>query len=93
MKTLLALLVVSLFVSGCATRVVTPLPPTNSDFKSSYRKTVEVLVIECQSVKQPHYRAHRGQDSKTIVESTSTGERFEVWGCYGSRGDRFRISY
>jgi PBP1b-binding outer membrane lipoprotein LpoB len=29
----------------------------------------------------------------SVVETTKTGERFEMYGCWGKPGDRFRITY
>ncbi len=75
-----------LFVSGCATTTVHPLAPTS--LKSSYRKTVEVILVSCE-------KDHRSFKAEVIstVESTDTGERFRLHGCYGKSGDRFKISY
>lgn len=78
--------IVALLISGCAATTVRPLPP--SSLKSSYRKTVEVIMVGCEKVG----RKFNGAEI-SVVESTETGERFHVHGCLGRSGDRFKISY
>lgn len=76
-------IVIVVGMCGCV-RTVQPLPP--SSLKSAYQKTVEVLLVSC--TKSNGYR-----ESISIVESIETGERFQVHGCYGKPGDRFKVSY
>lgn len=87
MKTIFIFLVM-VVLSGCATKVVQPLPPTDNALKSSYRKTVEVIAVDCVK-----HRVRGRMEEVTVVEMTSTGERFHVNGCLGHTGERFRISY
>jgi hypothetical protein len=85
------ILILAVVLSGCATKTMTPIAP--SDF-TSYRKNVEVLVIGCQ--KDESARATRSSHKAgviTLVESTTTGERFNVHGCMGRAGDRIKIAY
>jgi hypothetical protein len=93
-KVIFALLVVSLsaLLSACAGKTVTPIAPQNVDLLSHYRKNVEVRVVDCQHVNNKSYR-HREEEYKTLVEATVSGERFYVWGCVGSRGDKFYVTY
>lgn len=83
MKKMIFALVVVVCVCGCV-RTVQPLPP--SSLKSAYRKTEEVLLVSCA-------KSNGHREPISIVESTETGERFQVHGCYGQPGDRFKISY
>jgi uncharacterized lipoprotein YajG len=107
-KTKILLLISVLLLSGCATtKTVQPLPPVQENvnaMKSSYRKTVEVLLISCLEketgtyvIQGDHRKANQRLTPVTeqisIVETTNTGERFEMFGCYGKPGDKFRISY
>lgn len=111
-KHLLLVVMFSVLMSGCAGKaVVTPLPPTQTDvnaLKSDYRKTVEVVQIQCFEKPTGNF-VHTGNSRKanntnsrnyipetetiSVVETTKTGERFEMYGCFGKPGDRFRISY
>lgn len=90
MKRLILILAVTL--AGCAPRVITPLPPENAH-NSSYRKTIEVIAVSCRKINNRNKSTMTTHEYSTIVESTATGERFEVWGCYGDKGDRFKVSY
>lgn len=97
----------SCLLTACSAqqRTVIPLPPASEkSVKSNYRKTQEVLLVACQYrdvYVQLDGRTGYSHTSKTvkdkqeisIVETTDTGERFEVHGCYGKVGDRFKISY
>jgi len=95
------LLLACLLVTGCSTaRPVTtlqalpPQPIEEKSHKSTYRKTIEILVVGCGpdgSVQQFSKKRKPGQI--TVVESTATGERFYVHGCMGREGDRFKIAY
>lgn len=97
MKNIILILML-VVLSGCAgNRVVQPLPPTDSSLKSAYRKTVEVIIVDVflDDSRKPS-KSKFSKDRKefiTVVESTATGERFEVFGNYGRQGDRFKISY
>ena len=85
MRAIILLLVTVTTLAGCA-RTIQPLPPTSNALKSSYRKTVEVILVSCE-------KSRRYSEYISIVESSETGERFEVHGCYGKPGDRFKVSY
>jgi len=97
-----------LISAGCAAtprKTVVPLPPQHENTPGQvYRKTQEVILIACQQrdvyVKLysgvDHHRTMRTvKDNETvsIVEAADSGIRFEVQGCYGKVGDRFKISY
>ena len=85
------IIILGFIISGCAT-TVKPLPPAHN---SIYRKTIEVIAISCQKdLSTSHKRSsHRYGGEISIVESTETGERFQVHGCLGKAGERFKISY
>jgi hypothetical protein len=85
-RIVLAVALLSLALGGCAHQIVKPIAP--DDFKSSYRKTQEVVLVSCTPAK-----SRRGQEQISVVEATDTGIRFELHGCYGRSGDRFRITY
>lgn len=92
------LLLAFLFGTGCTTvqpvhTVLQPLPPQPEyAHKSNYRKTIEVLIVGCgKDGATPLGKDRRGMI--TIVESTATGERFNIHGCMGREGDRFKIAY
>lgn len=108
MKRLILIGMVSVLLSACAStqpRIVSPVPPaTEKAMKSNYRKTQEVMLVACQqrdiyvrlnnSTGYNHsVRTVKDKEEISIVETTDTGERFEVHGCYGQVGDRFKISY
>jgi len=88
------IITILLFVlTGCASTkpaptMVNPTIPENTH-NSSYRKVIEILVVSnC-------IRRTIGDSINyiTVVESSSTGERFEMNGCYGKKGERFKIGY
>lgn len=83
MKMLMFCIMLAMVAFSCV-RTVQPLPP--SSLKSAYRKTVEVLLVSCE-------QNSGRREPVSVVESTETGERFQVHGCYGKPGDRFKISY
>lgn len=99
MKKLIILIGVSFIFSGCVyvPRIVTPIAPS-----TNYRDMQEVILISCfeREFQTNHYngvssRPWIKKEKKVIsvVEATDTGQRFEMYGCYGNIGDRFRISY
>lgn len=81
---LLILIITTVSLAGCV-KTIQPMPPTS--LTSSYRKTVEVLLVSCDKPRRS------GGEYISIVETTDTGERFQLHGCYGKTGDRFKISY
>jgi hypothetical protein len=110
MKKLILLVLASSLLFGCAgaTRVVTPLAPSNDTHNSEYRKTVEVLLIHCierptgrfiyvgnpRNAYSTNPKNHIPEtETISVIETTKTGERFEMSGCFGKPNDRFRITY
>ena len=105
-KLILCFIVMLLSACSTANHIITPLPPNDALIKSGYRKTKEVIMIDCQQ-RDRYIRIYTGttdgygynlktvkdKESVSIVETTDTGERFEVYGCFGRIGDRFKISY
>jgi hypothetical protein len=92
---ILAALSFVVLLTSCSSAPVTPVAPTAYSYNSAYRKTVEVLVIGCQSdmSTRSKYSTLTKKGDTTVVESVATGERFYVNGCLGKPGDRFKVSY
>lgn len=87
MKKIILFCILCVVLSGCM-RVVRPMPPT--DLPTVYRQSLNVILIQCQKT----YVEHRHRyDDVSIVEAVDTGERFQIYGCYGKSGDRFKITY
>ena len=100
------LILVCLLLQGCYSqnKIIVPVPPGYDNVK--YRKSVEVVLVKCFEKKiyvqlpdTSHnyygygYKTVRDTQTVSIVEVVATGQRFEMEGCYGSVGDKFRISY
>ena len=102
MKRLILVVAVTM-LAGCAgTKHVEPLVPANA-LKSQYRKVQEVILVSCDSIVSgtSYQQVNAGKakklmntlDTQSVVETTDTGERFVMFGCYGKVGDRFKIAY
>lgn len=92
MKAVILIVAMSV-LAGCSS-VPRVKAPTDSALLGSYRKTVEVIGIQCITEKtNTHRRSSYYSGEVMVVESTVTGERFTVHGCLGKAGERFKISY
>lgn len=93
MKTIICIISM-VILAGCAS---TPRvkAPTDNAILGSYRKTVEVIGIQCMTDRSNTHRrgSYRNDGEVMVVESATTGERFMVHGCLGKTGERFKISY
>lgn len=100
----IVLLSCCMILQGClsTSNLVVPIPPGYDNV--DYRKSVEVRLVNCIEKKvyvrlydsnSYNYSYRTVKDTKTIsiVEVVSTGQRFEIEGCYGNPGDKFRINY
>ena len=98
------LILVCLLLQGCypQNKTIVPIPPGYDSI--DYRKSVEVRLIKCFDkkvyVKIPYsnhsnygYKTQKDTQTVSIVEVVATGQRFEMEGCYGSIGDRFKVTY
>lgn len=96
----------SCLLTACSAQQRTVIPPTPASEKSvklNCRKTQEVLLVACQyrdvyvqldgrSGYNHTLKTIKDKQGISIVDTTDTRERFEVNGCYGKSGDRFKIS-